>query len=511
MDSQEIFDLVRSNTPHGYRLFYAMAHNMPCPDHVFDWVSQIYKAREEGKPTVLEAHRGSTKTTAITQTLAAYRIGCEPIGSSLLVQLGDDIANDNSSLIANMIEHNEGFKACFPNVVPDKQRGYGASGYNVMRNDVEYNEWSRMRSKQKDPTFIGLGYKSRAVIGKHPSRDMFIDDIHDENNTASAREMKGVFTRVSANLEPTIIKNDPLHVVIGTPWVENDLLAMYKSLDEFHSISSPLYTVSPEGDGVYDDDIGEWIKILWPDAFSLKKIQRMRRMGGKKDGGIEFARMYLLDLTAASNRVFSYMPYPSTEIDWKWPMVGGVDYAGTADEYTNKNGNNDYFALAYTAKLPGGGAVVVDGVRARCTQGEAEEHVMSIQGMLPNYSGAVVEGDGKGEDFYQVLYRRPGIKLLPMGKTRGKGKSARLEKEMGPWLRMGRVRISDAETPFLNALRHELNSYPNNKNDDCMDAVYWSLRGMPDMLVIQPDPNELPRTNKRAEPKVNPLVELGRC
>jgi len=233
-------------------------------------------------------------------------------------------------------------------------------------------------------------------------------------------------------------------------------------------------------------------------------------MGEKMDGGVEFARMFLLDLSKASNRIFRYMSFPSTEVNWKWPVVAGVDPAGTADEATNKKGKNDAFAMAWVAKLPGGGAVVLGGVHDRCTQAEAERHLLAAQSQLPNYMGAIVEGDGQGEQFYQVLYRNPGIILIAMKKTGGRRKSDRLEKEMQPWLAIGRVRISDAETPFLNALRHELNTYPNNKNDDCMDAVYWALRGMPDVLQMPQEEEELPRT-RREKKKQNPLIELGRA
>lgn len=38
--------------------------------------------------------------------------------------------------------------------------------------------------------------------------------------------------------------------------------------------------------------------------------------------------------------------------------------------------------------------------------------------------------------------------------------------------------------PFLNELRNELDTYPMCAHDDAMDAVYWALMGMPDVLVV---------------------------
>jgi hypothetical protein len=86
-------------------------------------------------------------------------------------------------------------------------------------------------------------------------------------------------------------------------------------------------------------------------------------------------------------------------------------------------------------------------------------------------------------------------------KTEGKSKPERLVHQMGPWLRLGVVRISDAETPFLNALRRFLNHYPSvSKHDpgwDAADAVYWALRGMPDVLVMPDASSELPQPTRK--------------
>ena len=238
----------------------------------------------------------------------------------------------------------------------------------------------------------------------------------------------------------------------------------------------------------------------WPEGFPEEKIQTERRLD--LTGGTSFARMFLLDLTTAHNRVFVHHPYPSHLINTVWPIVGGVDYASVFDPTKRGQAGQSHFALAYVAKLPGGGAVVFDGVLEQCSQGEAEEFVTKAQGMFPNYLMSVVEGDGKGEDFIQVMYRNPNMRIVPM-KTGGKRKTDRLVKQMGPWLRSGRVRISDADTPFLSALRHFLNAYPNvgehDKGWDAADAVYWSLRGLPDVLAMPIEDEELPAWGGRAK------------
>ena len=150
--------------------------------------------------------------------------------------------------------------------------------------------------------------------------------------------------------------------------------------------------------------------------------------------------------------------------------------------------------------------MVVDGVLEHCTQAEAEIFVKRGQEMYPNYLNAVVEGDGKGEDFIQVLRRNPSLKVIPM-KTGGKGKNIRLVRQLGRWLESGIVRISDAETPFLNELRKELDMYPLSKHDDALDAVYWALRGMPDVLQLPREDYLLPEFALKKKNR-NPMAEV---
>jgi phage terminase large subunit-like protein len=120
-----------------------------------------------------------------------------------------------------------------------------------------------------------------------------------------------------------------------------------------------------------------------------------------------------------------------------------------------------------------------------------------------------VEGDGKGEEFIQVIQRNPGLKIMPL-KTGGRGKDIRLVRQMGPWLENGTVRVSDAETPFLQELRRELDNYPLVDHDDALDAVYWALRGIPDVLSLREE-EELPETvSRRHKKQVNPFISLGR-
>ena len=517
--------------PYGFSDFYQVIHGERMPWHAYyEWIIPTYwvdgvlsdddidllysKAPEYKEMVedirlqlkdmgdlssgiVIEAFRGSTKTTTVTGTYCTFRIGHEPHKSNLLIQAGDKSATKNAKKIADTIKNNPGWMRVFPHIVPDPDLGWSADGYEVkVTQDIktgevlDYPAWREMNSKRVDPTLLGVGYESSQIIGKHPDGLLVIDDIHDEKNTSSSREQETVRVILTDTIFPTMTKQTR-KVFIGTPWNENDTLHYVASTGEFLHVKTPV----KRGD-----------KLTWPEKFDQEEVAKWERISGKRG----FARMYMLDLSYSKNRVFKYQLYPSSEIRSNLPMAGGVDFAGTMDEYTNKAGKNDYFAMAYTAKLPGYGAVVVDGVLEHCTQAQGETYVKIPQAIFSNWLHTVVEGDGTGEGFVQVLRRNPGLRIIPM-KTKGRGKGRRLEGEMGPWLESGTLRISDAETPFLNELRHELDTYPDCENDDALDALYWSTRGMPDVFVLRDNDDQLPvpGANKK-EQQVHPYCSLGR-
>jgi len=92
-----LIDLVRSDTPDGFELFYMLIQEEAgaqglLPKHARKWIEAAYDARDKKKGLLVEAFRGSTKTTTFMAFLA-YRIGLEPHRANLVVQVGDDIAS----------------------------------------------------------------------------------------------------------------------------------------------------------------------------------------------------------------------------------------------------------------------------------------------------------------------------------------------------------------------------------------------------------------------------------
>lgn len=492
-----LYELVHSDTPAGYEVFYGLIHNRLLPGHARKWISHIYECRRLGKDWGIEAFRGSTKTTTITVTYLAYQLGLRPHLEWAVFQAGDDMAQENMGFVADVIANNPGWKAVFGHVVPDPAVAWGDKGYELKRTDMEYGAWRRLRTK--DPCFVGYGYKSK-IIGHHPRGGILVDDIHDEENSSSDRELKRVKKLFSGTIIPMANPTEPGGPttpvgLVGTPWTRQDVLMSAKASGQYRWLETPAR---------YKDGT-----LAWGEMFSetiLAGFQAKDLTAGKT----EFPRMYLLDLEAGENRVYSFQTYPAALINLAWPMVGGVDYASVADP-TKRNAEQSHFALAYVAKSPEGGAVVVDGVLQQCSQGEAETHLVMAQNNFSNWLLTGIEGDGKGEDFFQLCFRNPGLRVVMKKVGSRMSKADRQYRWLGPWLRLGRLRISDAETPFLNAARRFLTEYPNvaehDPGWDAIDAILQALLQMPDVLVIPKTEAEL--TLGVRQPKPNPWNSLG--
>ncbi|MEX1247213.1 MAG: hypothetical protein WEA61_01920 [Anaerolineales bacterium] len=495
--------------PEGFERFYQLIFERELPAHArVDWVEPLYAARAADKGLVVEAFRGSSKTTTLSIAFSAFRLGQEPHKSVLLIQAGNTMAASTSQQIADLIERNPGWHSAFPHVEPDRKIGWGTKGYEVRRTDLDYSVWRARcaREKGKDPSLVGLGYRSRAIIGKHPTGLLLVDDIHDETNTRSARELNLVMRILTGTILPTATP-ETWQVFVGTPWTQNDALAYLKSTGRFVSMRTPVYVagsasnagenerVPAETDGGREV-LGETVPT-WPERFPVKEIEKARQLSGEA----EFARMYLLDLNAAEGIHLKgewLNLYPHEKVQPNWPVVMGVDYASTADQL--KGRDRDYFAVAIGRALPGGGGVVlVDGFRAQVSQGEAEQQLKALANYYPTTQVIAVEAVGKGEEFYHLLLRDWRLPVVPM-QPGGKGKGVRFEKGMAPLFQMGRAWIADVENSFLQAFRQEWLRWPSGEHDDTLDAVHWMLMAAQDHLTGWP----------RRDKQENPFGSLGR-
>lgn len=510
----------REDSPEGYAAFYTLLHDFSPPDHVQREIDGIFADHSEGIGSVIFAWRGSWKSVSISVTFIAWRIGLEPHKTNMVVSANDDSAEKVTKAIAAIIEYHPAWKNIFPNVVPDTGR-WSVEGFSVVDNSITREEWAKRQSGVIDPTLIGGGYKSSRLIGKHPSGVLDIDDIHDRDNASSERERKAVVDILVKTILKTVIKeNDKMItwlIAVGTPWALDDAYYTMKNTGQYGFISIPAMKRAEEGKGTYVDgvnrdgtifeDIVGWWDFTFPQHFGVRSVIKERA-----DGKQSFWQMIMLDLAASSTGRLIYYEYPEKDITYDWPTIGGVD--PTTFEEAQEGNRNSHFALAYVSKIPTGGAVIVDGVLEQCSQTQAENYILAAQGKFTNWQFSAVENVGVGKVFLQTLQRNSRIIVIPSGLkgvTDGKIASKRDRViQTHKWFESGMIRISNADTKFLNALRRLFEKFYDldPKHDysfDAWDAVYHALRNMPEVLSVADA-----GVPEKIEKKVRPLDKIGK-
>jgi len=462
--------------------FELMQGSMLYPEQM-KWVKNVFEAHKQGKGVLQECFRESGKSIVLTKYLFLYMVGKEPWKKSAFIRINDQKANETSKEVAEIIENDPLWKLLFPGVIPDKAKGWGAEGYNLKIDGMPPEQWARLIAGAPiGPTFVGYGYTSGSIIGSHWNGVVIVDDIEDENNTNSQRELMKLKKWYSSTYTYCVM-DGAWEGWNFTPWLSNDLYADLKAAKTRLLYKTPALIRAEEGEegATYwpeEPEVpvsGKWWKLTMPERKNFTGLSKVYREGGP----IEFARMMMLDLEATKGVTLKaewLHEYPGVEINHNWPVIMGVDYASTMDKL--KDDRRDYFALAVYSAIPGGGIVLRDGKRAHFSKGEALDFMASYCALFPSIQQIGVETIGKGEEFYSdlvMLNDKNGrvLPLFPIPSHGRKSKGERFENWLAPRFRISRIWISDIMNEFLLAFKNEWLTYgAGNEHDDCLDAAY---------------------------------------
>lgn len=463
----------------GYKAHYYGIFSHTLPPFAWDWIQEFFEKWNSGvRRFGFMAHRGATKSTIWTIGFASYILAKFPVDGILIVQKSDTAGGKTSQAIADIIENSAGWKQMYPNLVADKTKRWAFEGYEIVDTDYPYDEWRQkvLDVRPKDNSFVGYGWANGGIVGMHP-KWMFVDDILDEENTRSKRELKSVFDTMKGNVLQTLNRppgeDEPTAIFSYTPWYEDDFYAYIESTGLYHIMRTPL--ISPAAEG--EKDAFEWRQKWWHCAWPVKDPVKLVEDKLAEWGEMDFARMQLLDLTRAKgiNLKREWLhEFPYEKINPTWPVYFGVDYASSSDKL--KMGDNDYFTVSIGRGMPGGGIVLVDGFREKLSMGESEERLKALASLYPTLNTIGFEKLGKG---YDAMWRliNSGLPIIPCPRE-GEGKRSkgdRFERAggLGPLFQFSQAWISDAETPFLKSFKDEWVSWPGGKNDDTLDSTYW--------------------------------------
>lgn len=424
-------------SPEGFRAFYFVIFGVWPPEHVDGWIGKIFEAIRAEKNTLIEAFRGSTKSTTVIALIAFY-MGHHPERTNLVIGSGDKDAVEIVSMVANrIILHSEGWKIVFPHVVRDENGNWGEnSGYDVKDTNKPYEKFIQEKSKSgRASSLIGVGYASNYLPGPHPTGMMIVDDIYNEESANSEALMIKIENIYNGTILP-MKEPGTIHILIGTPWNEDDLISTKKLSNQYVRIFTPVR--KPDG------------TPTWPEKWDAEAIHKKEE---ELDDPIQFARMYDLDLAKIQGMTLKkgtlrwYDHQKILKYGEDWPVFIGVDFTSTEDP-TRKN--VDYFALAVGKLLPGNvGVVVTDGIRVRLDQAQAEGTVVEWVSKYPYFVELGIEAVFSGRDFRNYLLNNMTLmrnNIVPTALRGGpfqRSKGYRFEKILQPAFKRAEIYLSD--------------------------------------------------------------------
>lgn len=486
--------LAREISEVGYKNLYWCLTKREYPKAHYPILRGLLKAYTEQKGVMIQAWRGFGKSTDLLVWVCLL-LGNKPAGSMALVRINDTKAQESGDAISTIVETSHGWKAAYPNVIPDVKAGWSKKGgFNVKdinvcgMNDENYAAWREkcFADHTSEASLVSVGIESGTLIGLHPTNGEWFDDLHDVGNTRSATEMKKVVETFEGNILPTWTdpKRPMTMAVVCTPWdSENDVYASMLRTRLLELIQIPIFDFVEEGSegAVYFEPMNKWVKLAWKEVYTLDAV--MAIYNSAESNPVIFWQMFLLDDKAAKEKaVYKLFSFPHEKIEWDWAMQGGVDPVYS----DKKEGGTSHFALLYGSLTPMGNVVVSGGVLKKCSASEGMDYIIQAQNGFKNWQRCWVETYGGGVLFLQMLQQNRGLRVNPIEPKElpNKSKGDRQYTFLQPLLASGYVYISDEDTPALNALRNYIYRYPNIMDEhapewDVADALVALLFGYP--------------------------------
>lgn len=498
IEMDEIWRAGEAVSVDGFRKAYEEFYGRPLPHVALPAAEEFVWAFHEKKGVVLEAWRGFGKSTFFL-AWCPYVMGVNPVGSTALVRVNDQKAKEMGKSIADLIMTNPGWARLFPHVTPDEKAGWSVeNGFNVMDTRItgtpgsagfeeRYAKWRMMclANHLSEKSLICAGIESGTIIGLHPTNGMWFDDLHDEQNTRSQAEMKKIVDVLEGNIIPTWFSaaGSPTLGVFCTPWSKNppDAYQIMLKTGLFKLVKIPIF--SPDPNGEVFPPTGERVKLTWKEMFPMQRVEEIYKAVGTR-----FGQMYLLDIELSKPQNMLYQSFPANQIKWtEWPMILGVDPVGWVKGISQGEGIS-HFAGAMLLKTPYNTLVVADGFVEKIDALEGEKRVADVQRVYARtYLNASIEMNGAGAMWIALITRSSGIKyhghnVNELGKGNKKDRQYRF---LQPLFASGSILVSDADTPFLNAVREYLDTFPNFENDsyllDVGDALCIGALDVPEV------------------------------
>ena len=316
---------------------------------------------------LIEAPREHSKTTQASQRVI-YELGRNTNLRIKVVSAGDDIAGAILGSVAENLEKNTYIHQVFPDLIPDKSRGWTQHKLFVRRSMVGL----------KDPSVECLSVLSTATGGR--ADIILFDDIVDQRNTIQQPAMRPMIRSSFFDVWLNILEPDGKAWILGTRWHEDDLYGELEGLCEKPGSGWVLWRkpciirVQKE---VKEDSTEESKKIyskipLWPERFTLDILQTRKN----ELPASSWARQWMLKIVSEEEGGFIPPVWVEdarlSDIPDYWPKFVGVDLASSL----SKRGAYTVFFVA--ARSPEGHRLPMEIIRGRYKWNEICEILLKL-------------------------------------------------------------------------------------------------------------------------------------
>lgn len=401
----------------------------PTPFHL-EWMRALYDPKIDRLLIIAPPDHAKTQTV--------IEWCCSLIGNTPTVHIGllsntATQANRKSVAVRDTIAYNERYHLVFPNVVPDKEKGWSESEWFVKRADPG----------DKDSTFKAAGVFG-PITGDRYDYIIF-DDIADLENTATALQREKVRNWVEITAMSRLVKGGKA-VAIMTRYHEEDVAAYFKKLG-WTVIHMPAL----------DENNQALWEERWPAAALLER---------KAQGPLTFERVYQGRPTPQEGSLVKeewWQWYDELPIEEPEIIIQVLDTAGKTKTL------NDPSVIATWAKI-NNNAYLLDLVRDQMEYPQLKRAAIA-QFMRWRPQRVVIESASSGISLYQDLKQNTDLPVKEI--VVSKDKVTRLTAVLD-YIATGRCYLP-RNAPWVGAFIREHAEFPLGAHDDMVDTTGMSI------------------------------------
>lgn len=278
--------------------------------------------------------------------------------------------------------------------------------------------------------------------------------------------------------EPELDGTKPIEILVQTRWHPDDLAGRLMASEDWadgdwHHVDFPALrtvtkTLKVEDGSTIEKEVEE---ALWPERFPVATLDKMRRRDPRDFAALYQQQPYISGGNLIKTQWFNF--YKKGDIPSSFHTL--ILAADTAFKTKQQNDPSVVIAMALT---PNGDIYILDVYRERLDYPAMKRKFITLNSVWRGRGlrGIYIEDKASGQSILQDLRKEPGLSVIPYkfpGSRDASDKVARVNSVI-TMIEGGRVFIPE-EAPWLDDFLEELQSFPNSKHDDQVDAMAIGL------------------------------------